>query len=275
VRHHTLQVGAAHLTLCLDARGTLAGDRLFHPATREEWSPGLQPNGQGELPIVVAPMLIEEDRRYTLVDTGFGEEGKPGRAENLLDSLAGLGVGPDDIERVILTHAHGDHIMGNTCVRGGRRVPTFPRAEYVIQRLDYEATREAMPRQWGAYLHPLQELGRLRLLDGAAELSDTLACWPTPGHTIGHQAVLVRSGGARALHVGDLMIYPRNVERPEWGPVWAWSHEVDTQSRSLVAEWAADSGGVLVLSHHPDTPFVMVKRWGNGYSVHPAAGPTR
>jgi len=250
---------------------TIEGDRVFHPATRQEWEVGLRADRQGRLPVAVRSLLISQGDEHTLVDTGFGEKEKSGRPESLLKSLAAVELQPKHIRRVILTHAHGDHCLGNTLLRAGKWLPTFPLAEYVVQEREIAEMRRADNEMWRSRFQPLAERGQLRLLDGETELSAAVACWPTPGHTAGHQAVLARSQGRQALYVGDLFIFARGLERPDWGPSWAWSRQMDQQNRLRILAWAADSGATLVLGHDPQQAWSRIERMGEGFRAAPVA----
>lgn len=261
----TLGLGGIRLNLILDAHIRLDGNAVFYPATQDEWSPGLSPDAEGSISVVVNGLLISEGDEHTLVDTGFGEQERPERPQSVVKGLAQLGMQPTDISRVIITHAHGDHAMGNTIRRSGRWLPTFPSAEYVIQDKDLAAIREEGHAFWRTRFLPLVEQGLLRTTDGRTDLSDTLTCWPMPGHTIGHQGVLIRGGARQALAVGDLGVLAKNFEHPEWGPNWAWSHEADAQSRHEVCEWAVETGGILIVAHDPQHPWVTLERAGEGY----------
>jgi glyoxylase-like metal-dependent hydrolase (beta-lactamase superfamily II) len=266
----TLTLGPIRLTLLLDATMRIDGDSLFHPARREEWTLDLKPDEQGALPVVVNGVLISEGNRHTLVDTGLGEdEGGKARAQNLLKSLAAAGLQAKQIGRVLLTHSHGDHVMGNTLWRGGRWLPTFPLAEYVIQKQEAEAVREENQEIWRTRLAPLVERDQLRTIDGYAQIDEHLSCWPTPGHTIGHQSVVLRTSQQHALILGDLAILAQNLEHLQWAHSWAWSSEADARSRREVNEWAIAHGAVLVVPHDPEMPWVQIQRAGDEYRALP------
>ncbi len=265
----SLQLGTIRLDLILDERGDLDGNQIFYPAPISQWSVGLEVDAAGHVPIVVNALLIRDGQEYTLVDTGFGEEEHPDRPESVLKGLARLGVQPKQIRRVILTHEHADHACGNTLKRGDRWLPTFPFAEYVIQEQEIIASRAAGNDLWRTRFQPLLERGQLRLIHGRLDLSETLACWPTPGHTIGHQSVLIRSDGQQALCVGDLAILARNMERLEWGHSWAWSQEAHALSRREVAEWAVAQGAILIIPHDPVRPWIKLQRAEGGYRAVP------
>jgi glyoxylase-like metal-dependent hydrolase (beta-lactamase superfamily II) len=264
----TIVLGPIRLTLILDGMMRIEGNELFHPASREEWAVGLEPDERGTLPVVINGVLISSGNQHTLVDTGLGEEeGGKARPQNLLKSLAAVGVQAKQIGRVLLTHSHGDHVMGNTLWRGRNWLPTFPLAEYVIQRQEAEAVREENQEIWRTRLAPLEERGQLRTIEGFAEIDQFLSCWPTPGHTVGHQSVLVRTPERQALILGDLAILAQNLEHLQWAHRWAWSAEADANSRREIGEWAIAHDAVLVVPHDPELPWVQVARAGEGYRV--------
>ncbi len=260
-----LDLGGFRLALILDAHGQNNGDRVFSPATREEWSPGLCPDPEGNLPTVVRALLISEGDRHTLVDTGYGDQERADRPERIIRNLSKLGLQPGDISRVIITHAHGDHIMGNTVERSGRWLPAYPSAEYVIQEKEIAAMREQGHAVWRTRFQPLADHGLLRTIDGWTELSDALVCWPSPGHTAGHQSVLIRTTTPQVLAIGDLGILAKNFENPQWGPSWAWSWDVDAESRHRVCEWAVENGTILFVGHDPQHPWITLERAEEGY----------
>lgn len=269
----TLTLGPIRLTLLLDGDMRIEGSELFHPAKREEWSIGLAPDAQGTLPVLVRSVLISVGERHTLVDTGLGEDpGGRARPQNVLKSLAAAGLQAKQISRVLLTHSHGDHILGNTLQRAGRWLPTFPLAEYVIQRQEAEALYKENVGIWRARMAPLEQNGQLRTVDGYTEIDEYLACWPTPGHTCGHQSVVVRAPEREALILGDLAILAQNLERLQWAHSWAWSARADVASRREVNEWAIAHNAVLVVAHDPEMPWVQVERAGEGYRVAPYRG---
>lgn len=266
--HQSFELGTVNLTLVSDGHADIEGDRVFYPASREEWQAevSLEPDVDGNVPIAYRSLLIAENHVLTLVDTGYGEEGRPDRkGKHLLENLAALNISPDQIDRVIITHAHGDHCMGNTLRRSGKWIPTFSNAEYVIQEKEIRAIREEDDPLWAARFEPLQKRHQLCLIDGRTELTSSISCWPTPGHTSGHQSVLVQSDGKKALFMGDLAVFAENMEHADWGPSWAWSREHDARSRQKVAEWAIKSDAALIIGHDPQHPWVKLCRDGETY----------
>ncbi|MBN1400137.1 MAG: MBL fold metallo-hydrolase [Anaerolineae bacterium] len=265
----TISLGSVTLALLHDGHTELEGDQVFFPAEREAWSALTPSTGEGLVRAAVRGLLVSYGGGHTLIDTGYGEEGPPGRSGALPANLAATGVQPKQVSRVILTHAHGDHCMGNTLRRDGRWLPSFPLAEYVIQQREVEWLRDQASEMWITRFQPLQERGQLRIIDSTTALDETLTCWKTPGHTAGHQSVRIHTPEGDALFLGDLVILAANFRHPEWGPGWAWSHKTDAESRREVAAWAADSGALLMVGHDPEYPSVRLERDGQEYRIMP------
>lgn len=183
----------------------------------------------------------------TLVDAGIGPAHAlaadwapvPG---HLPDELAAAGIKGTDVEAIVLTHLHSDHI--------GWAVPAdspFTNARVIVQRADAEAF--AVARQEEALLRPLREQGRLQLVEGDTRLSDGVRIISTPGHTPGHQCVLVSGGGESVLVTGDLLVHAVQLVAPEVG----YGHDVDAdlarRSRLAALATARTTGSWLAVSH--------------------------
>ncbi len=270
----SLDLGSARLDLVFDAYGEVNGNDVFSPATRAEWSVGLEPNAKDGLVVASHALLIREGQANILVDTGWGEvpgwrdpQGA-GNTHNVIQGLKKLGLDPGDIQRIVITHAHGDHVCGNTVVRGGCWVSAFPQAEFIIQEAEVEAARRD-EGVWSMFFAPLEERGQLHAIRGRADLGPSVTCWPTPGHTIGHQSVLIHTPQRQVLWLGDLAVLARNMERLEWGHSWAWSLEADRRSRREVAEWAIAAGATVLIGHDPVRTAATVERAGNAYRLVP------
>ncbi len=123
------------------------------------------------------------------------------------------------------------------------------------------------PDLWENHLKPLADAAQIHLIDGDTRLDDTVSCLFTPGHTIGHQSVLIRSGTESAIYLGDLAIFADSIHHPEWGPDWAWSREKDIESRKRLVQFAVENNSTLVLGHDADHTFVKVVQTNGKYGV--------
>ena len=197
--------------------------------------------------------LLARDGRHTvLVDTGYGgkygpldrrfyemDEGNP-----VLDSLARLGVSPDDVDTVVLSHLHFDHAGGCTHYADGRRlVPTFARARHVIGRLEWEDATSRAAELETAYpienLTPLADAGVVELIEGGTPILPGLQARLTGGHTRGHMSLVFESGGQTAMFIGDICATSMHLHR-----MWNLSYDtfpLDTRRTKpqLLAEAAA------------------------------------
>ena len=215
--------------------------------------------------IALAPLttfIIRAGGRVILVDTGVGpslkgfEDMDAGRPVGLLPAaLAGAGVTPESVDFVVSTHLHGDHIGWNTLTTDGVSTPMFPRARYVITRVDWEnratiAGNGATARS----LAPLEAAGQLMLIDddGHAVVPGVELLF-TPGHTPGHTSILVREGGSGAVITGDAAHHPIEMEDPDLKAVFDSDPDQAVRSRhALVARIEAE--GLTVLGGHFPAP---------------------
>jgi glyoxylase-like metal-dependent hydrolase (beta-lactamase superfamily II) len=264
----TYQLGAVRIAQLHDGYGAIDGNRVFYPASQAEWGEGLGADPLGFMLNAYQPLLIAESGEHTLVDTGFGET-NPARKGDIQAGMKELGIVREEIARVIISHAHGDHIGGNTVLREGRYVATYPNALYVVQEREVAAMRGENSDLWQQRFAPLESAGQLRLVDGEVACTPSLTLWPMAGHTEGQQGVRISSEGQQAVFVGDLGLSIKSFAHLEWGSSWAWSREADEANRRMVAEWAADNGALVILYHDPRTPWFRIALDGDGYRPVP------
>jgi glyoxylase-like metal-dependent hydrolase (beta-lactamase superfamily II) len=185
--------------------------------------------------------------------------------------LEDLGVGAEDVDLVIDTHLHADHCGGNTRVDGGVLSPTFPRATYLVQRMEWADAAHPDARTQATYLadnfRPLLASGRLRLLHGDTAITDQVRCVVTPGHTRGHQSVVLESDGWSGLYLADLASYALHFERLSWMTAYDVDPLETLRTKSIWREWAAERGAWLFFEHDAALPVGRMVREGRGYRV--------
>ena len=192
-----------------------------------------------------------------------------------LDRLAAAGAGPDDIDYVMCTHLHHDHVGWNTQLRDGRWVPAFPNARYVISKSDFEYYRaldadpnKAEPVEFGTFREcvlPVVEAGRADLVAGPHRLNEHIEIVPAPGHSAGHVVFRLESQGARAVFIGDVLHHLMQVYYPHWNFPKNSDVEQARASRRMVLEHCA-STGALMLPAHVGAPFAgHIEATGKGF----------
>ncbi|KPC96408.1 beta-lactamase [Streptomyces sp. NRRL F-6602] len=218
-----------------------------------------------------------------LVDTGIGN-GKT-RANpawhnlrtDYLERLIAAGFPPESVDLVVLTHLHADHVGWNTREENGVWVPTFPRARYLTSRTEREfwagyAMEDARRMMFEDSVLPVEKAGLLDLVDVPAEgteIAPGLRLLPTPGHTPGHLAVELTSGGETALITGDCVHHPVQFARPGIGACVDIDPErSEATRRSLLGSLAGTDTLVLGTHFAPPTAGRVVAD-GSAYRLLP------
>ncbi|MFO0750798.1 MAG: MBL fold metallo-hydrolase, partial [Myxococcota bacterium] len=168
-----------------------------------------------------------------------------------LERLAEAGAGPDDVDVVLCTHLHFDHVGWFTRWTGERWAPTFPRARYLVARREWE---HWLPLPKHAYvvadsLQPVADAGLVDLVEPPCAVTDQVSLEPAPGHTPGHVVVRVRSGGAEAVITGDSLHHPCQVGRPDWSSKADVDADVAGDTRRRLVDDAAARRVLLVGTH--------------------------
>jgi glyoxylase-like metal-dependent hydrolase (beta-lactamase superfamily II) len=264
VPHETVKVGAVEISALLDAdiRDEPIAD-AFPGAPAEELEavrstyPEIHhPDGTWRLRI--RAWLIRHPSGVMLLDTGLGPETSPAMAWSpttgtTLATLAEVDSGPGDVDTVVISHSHDDHIGGVLLADG---VPAFPRARYVMQRADRDweegAGRQGENPTWTTLVEPLSAAGVLDVIDGDHRLTDAIELHHAPGHTPGHQVVRIASDGARALLSADTWNHPVQLAHAEW---WAGSdddHDAAAATRRAPLAEVLDADVLVAPTHFGD-----------------------
>lgn len=197
------------------------------------------------------PLLIRTKDAVVIVDTGIGRFAPGEGAGRLRESLREEGVEPGDVDCVVLTHAHPDHLGG--LIDGGE--PVFTRARHVILALEWEFWAEAGDRVpdpiavgFKEALVPLHDLGRLDLVDGDAEVVRGVRLTHAPGHSPGH--VVVELGDpVGAVFLADAVLHEAGFQHPEWTCAIDVDPPLAVRTRRTLLERAADER-LLVAGYH-------------------------
>ena len=215
----------------------------------------------------LASYLVRSQGSTILVDSGMGpvpEDAPESSWGELLHNFEAAGVKTDEVDVVVMTHLHRDHVGWNMVSENDRYRPVFPNARYVLSRKDWEATR--MPEYAERFptasikLWPLEELGVLDVVEGEYAINGELTALPTPGHTPGHMSVLITSQGQKGVITGDALHSPAQVQEWEWCSRADLDPDQARASRRKLVEDAEREGTLIAAGHFPAPGFGRVVR---------------
>ncbi len=280
------RVGAVWVTKIVEVEVT-GGSRFILPqATYEAVLPigWLQPDfadERGRLKMSIHALVVETPERRIVVDTCLGNDKENrriptwnGLQTSFLADLAAAGYARETVDRVVCTHLHVDHVGWNTMLAGGRWVPTFPNARYLMGRVEYEhwttqRDREDMPAVLADSVTPVRDAGLVDLVETDHRICDEVSLVPTLGHTPGHVSVRISSQGEEALITGDFMHHPCQIARPDWSST-ADSDPVEahaTRERMLGA--LVGTPTLVIGTHFAGRTAGRVVRDGDAYRLDP------
>jgi len=222
-------------------------------------------------------LLVETPAGRVLVETGIGERlddktremrGYEGPA--VVPALEAAGFAPDTVDVVAMSHLHFDNAGGLLRTNGSR---AFPRASIVAQRAEWEVALSDNPRVVASYVQPeltlVRDWGAKGWADGERELLPGVSVVPTGGHSAGHQAIVVRSGGGRPLgFFGDLMMRPW-AANPRWVTAYDDFPLDSVAKKAELFAQAADEDWTVVLSHERDHPIGRIARDRDRFRYEP------
>jgi glyoxylase-like metal-dependent hydrolase (beta-lactamase superfamily II) len=256
-----LRLGNIDLHIVSDGLAWMDGGGHFGLVPKVLWEKVVQADELNRVPMALSCLLVVSEGKRILVDTGFGDKLSPKERQiysiagenRLLGDLRRLGFAPGDIDIVINTHLHSDHCGGNTVWRDGAIVPTFPRAEYRIQRLEWADACYPNERTKATYLAenflPLEERGQVRLLYGDTRVTSEVRCIVTRGHTRAHQSVVIESGGETAIYLGDLASWAVSIERLAWTSAFDAEPLETIETKRRIRDWALEKDALLIFDH--------------------------
>lgn len=246
----------------------------FFPATTtEHWEPyrpRLQPwamdPASGGLILPIQSYLVRTRHHTIVVDTCVGDHKRRQRptwnmtsSGGYLKALAAAGVEPSQVDYVLCTHMHGDHVGWNTRRENGRWVPTFPKARYLMSEKElayWQAVHSETPQnQIEDSVLPIIEAGRAVMIKNDHAISDEVWVESTPGHTPDHMSVRLASRGAHAVITGDLIHSPVQCAEPDWVPRPDYDAARAATTRRAFLERYAETDVLVCASHFPSPSF--------------------
>jgi glyoxylase-like metal-dependent hydrolase (beta-lactamase superfamily II) len=270
--------------------------------TRNLWPGSVDPHA-GLLRLSIHAWLVRTPTRVILVDTGAGNDKDRPNGPNLnhlngpfLDRLKAAGARPEEVDVVLLTHLHVDHVGWNTKKVDGRWVPTFPNAQYILSGREQayiealsaadgsdasiraEARLGPMPHPpppvsyQGIYedsVRPVIEAGLAKeiVVDGT-EVVEGFSFLPSPGHSIDNACISLNSRGEQALFWGDVIHHPVQFVRPDWNSVFCEFPDAARKARRWAMNHAAETNALVFTTHFAESSAGRVTRVGDRLTWH-------
>lgn len=223
----------------------------------ESLVPGSICTHSGDLILPIQGFLLKTPSHTILVDSCVGNHKTIPEISDwhqrsdirFKSSLSAAGVRFEDIDYVLCTHLHTDHVGWNTQLVDGRWVPTFPNARYLMPAADETVHRSLNSHMYVESVQPVVEAGQAELVQAGHMLGDHVSLFPTPGHTPGHVSIVIRSQQVEAIITGDAL----HSSAQCWHPDWHFKYDADATlaaaSRIQLLEHVAESRSIVLGSH--------------------------
>jgi glyoxylase-like metal-dependent hydrolase (beta-lactamase superfamily II) len=283
-----IEIGSVTIHRIVEQEGPFFEAMHFFPTmTRElldESRGWLQPrflDASDRLMLCIQSYIVQTPHHTIMIDSCVGNhKPRPTRSfwhmmnsDRYEKNLAASGFSVNDIDFVMCTHLHTDHVGWNTRLENGRWVPTFPRARYVFadRELAYWTGRQqddpaACPWVADSVL-PVVAANRVDIVKSAHAFNDLVTLIPTPGHTIDHYSVQVGKPGADAIITGDMIHSPLQARYPELGMMSDYDSGQAGQSRRELFGRFCDTPTLLCTAHFPSPSTGRVVRWRDAFEI--------
>jgi len=238
------------------------GGSAFGAMPKVLWSRSQEFDEKNRVKFVFRNLLITDGTKKILVDTGIGnkltEKQKMifGASQfELIDSLQKIGVSPEEIDYLILTHLHFDHAGGIVSNGVEGRTLTFPNALHIIQKKEWEIAKNPDGLNRAAYnfsedLSHLENFGKIKFIQGDQKISDSVEVIFSAGHTVGHQMVFVKNSGVSLYYPGDILA-SKLCLIPSVISAFDISRQESYKQKMRVLKLAKANNSIIVFNHDP------------------------
>jgi glyoxylase-like metal-dependent hydrolase (beta-lactamase superfamily II) len=227
----------------------------------------------GDIGSRIQTFIVRTPDHLVLIDTCVGND-KPRdavpawhlRRSTWLGDLRAAAVAPEQVDLVVCTHLHVDHVGWNTRLVDGRWTPTFPNATYLFAGEEWEYWRHEKDACIADSVVPVVEAGRARLVAADHVIDPWLRFEPTPGHTPGHVGVRVTTSAGEAVFSGDLMHRVVQVAEPQWSSRFCHDGRRAAATRREFIERHADTGTLILAAHFPRPGYIVRTNEGHRFT---------
>lgn len=265
-----VSIGNVEVTPLLDCPVLMNPEYFFpsHAASlREEF--GGDTDERGLLPLAITCFVIRSAGKTIIVDTGIGPRKRPGFPPgHLAERLTEAGISPEDVDIVIATHLHIDHVGWNTTpgdTPGSSQV-FFPRARFLFQQREWDHWMQPafLDQPGNAHLsecvQPVMDSGQVELIGPEYAVDEHVTFLSTPGHTPGHVSIGILANGERGVVVGDASHHPVQLNHPDWSPSADTDPVLAARSREALFEQAIAENRAWLGGHWPYPGIGRIRR---------------
>ena len=287
----TIQLGDVSVARIAEMHGPIMPKEQFFPDLPEEaWKSNrtsLVPDHLEEddmmINVAMQSWLVRSEGKTILIDTGVGNDKSRPAVEpwdhmstTYLDELAAAGVTPDDVDIVVNTHLHVDHVGWNTRLVDGQWIPTFRNATYIVPKADLvywnPENNPAIPggvneNVFEDSVAPVLRAGQIQTWERSHAIDGNLMLEAAPGHTPGNSVVKLQSGADRALFAGDLVHSPIQVLHPEHNSCFCEDPVLSRTTRMKLLGWAADNNALMLPAHFSGHSALEIERRGGSFAM--------
>lgn len=281
------RVGSREITVLSDGVIMLDAGAVFGLVPKVMWSRVIDgTNELNQIPLALNCLLTQSDGKTVLIETGQGDKdfetirkrGGEVRHGVLLRDLARNGVRPEDVDIVINTHLHNDHVGWNTVAdEGGGHRATFPNARYYVQRGEWVEAMHPNERTRATYLAenlvPVEEAGQIEFVDGEVQITSDIKMIEAPGHTADHAAVAISNGGETAVYLGDMIQHEVQLERVAWLSAFDVLPLVNLETKKRLIADAVAGNHLMIAVHNAFPGAGRLSRTPEGRSKWTAEAP--
>jgi glyoxylase-like metal-dependent hydrolase (beta-lactamase superfamily II) len=286
-----IKLGNVTITRIEEMHGPIMPTRAFFPTMPDEaWQehrdllvPDHLGANDGMVQVAMQSWLLRSEGRTILIDTGVGNDKNRPAVEpwhhqklDYLGRLTAAGVRPEDVDLVINTHLHLDHVGWNTRLIDDQWVPTFPNAKYLMPAIDFyhwnPANNPDIPGSVNEYafgdsIAPVHAAGQVQLWEGSHVIDGNLRLEAAPGHTPGHAVIILESDGDRALFAGDIIHSPLQLHHHGHDSCFCEDPAQARATRRRLLDWAADTTALVVPAHFSGRSALEITRQADSYAV--------
>lgn len=274
-----MQIGEYKLIAINSGYFKLDGGAMFGIIPRPLWEKTNPPDNLNRIKLTTRNLLLQGNGRNILIDTGMGNKWDE-KSRSIYDidqetvsiqsELLKIGLMPEDITDIVLTHLHFDHTGGSTKIENGELVPTFPSAKYYVQKQNLDWAMNSTEKDRGSYIRdnfiPLVEPRVLDLIHGNTKFDKNIEFIVVNGHTFGQQIIKISDTSNTLLYCGDMIPTASHIPLPyimgyDLQPLVTLSEKKDLLHKAAEEKW------MLFFEHDPETTMATVIKTDKGFKV--------